>query len=148
MERSNHWNAEFYLIHSNSWNKWIFEINNHSNHSNRQVLLSFIFFAIMCLDRTTNSSHGTLHTMESSIRLEWVESAIAFISLPRVRKSLSKWLNSVDKWLTVVLLLSTLRITTATAKLSVDYGHGSQLVTISLIAAKGVHPWESPQRKL
>ena len=37
---------------------------------------------------------------------------------------------------------------TATANLSVDQGHGSQLVTISLIAVEDVHPGESPQRKL
>ena len=36
MEHSNYWNAE--LIHSNSWNEWIFEINNHSNCSNGQAL--------------------------------------------------------------------------------------------------------------
>ena len=48
--RSNLWNVVIigmpnfnYLICSNSWNKWIFEINNHSNRSNGQVLLSFIF---------------------------------------------------------------------------------------------------------
>ena len=34
------------------------------------------------------------------------------------------------------------------ANLLVDQGHGSQLATISLIAVKDVHPWESPQRKL
>ena len=36
---------------------------------------------------------------------------------------------------------------TATANLSVDQGHGSQLAAISSIAVKDVHPWESPQRK-
>ena len=34
------------------------------------------------------------------------------------------------------------------ANLLVDRGHGSQLVTISSIAAKDDHPWESPQCKL
>ena len=37
---------------------------------------------------------------------------------------------------------------TATVNLLVDQGHGSQLVTNSSIAAKDVHPWESPQHKL
>ena len=32
--------------------------------------------------------------------------------------------------------------------LSVDQGHSSQMATISSIAAKDVHPWESPQCKL
>ena len=32
-----------YLIGSNSWNERIFEIDNHSNRSNGQVLLSLIF---------------------------------------------------------------------------------------------------------
>ena len=36
----------------------------------------------------------------------------------------------------------------ATANLSVDQGHGSQLAMISSIAVKDVHPWDSPQRKL
>ena len=45
-------------------------------------------------------------------------------------------------------LLLTLRITKATVNLLVDQGHGSQLAMISSIAAKDVHPWESPQRKL
>ena len=40
-----------------------------------------------------------------------------------------------------------LRITMATVNLSVDQGHSSQLATISSIAAKDVHPLESPQRK-
>ena len=35
--------------------------------------------------------------------------------------------------------LSTLHIATAMANLLVDQGHGSQLATISLIAAKDVH---------
>ena len=45
-------------------------------------------------------------------------------------------------------MLSTLSITTATANLSVDQGHGSQLAAISSIVVKDVHPWESPERKL
>ena len=36
----------------------------------------------------------------------------------------------------------------ATANLSVNQGHGSQLATISSIKVKDVHPGESPQRKL
>ena len=48
----------------------------------------------------------------------------------------------------MVLLLSMLRVTMATANLLVDQGHGSQLATISSIAAEDVHPWESPQHKL
>ena len=43
------------------------------------------------------------------------------------------------------IVVATLRKTMTTANLSVDQGHGSQLVTISSIAAKDVHPWESPQ---
>ena len=35
----------------------------------------------------------------------------------------------------------------ATANLSVDQSHGSQLTMISSIAVKDVHLWESPQRK-
>ena len=77
--RSNLWNVLIietpnfnYVIRSNSWNGWIFEINNHSNRSNGQVLLSFIFSCYKI------SSHGMLRTMESSICLEWVESAVAF----------------------------------------------------------------------
>ena len=62
---------------------------------------------------------------------------------PWVRKCQNKRLNSLDRWPTVVLLLSMLCITMATANLSVD-NHGSQLATISSIAAKDDHPWESP----
>ena len=76
-----------------------------------------------------------------SVWNEWrVPSPSTFIFPPRVRKCHSKRLNSVDKWPTEVLLISMLRITTSTAKLLVYQGHGSQLATISLIAAKDVHP--------
>ena len=37
---------------------------------------------------------------------------------------------------------------TVTANLLVNLAHGSQLATISSIAMKDIHPWESPQRKL
>ena len=59
-------------------------------------------------------------------------------------------LNSLDRGPTVVLLLPTINTVynMAMADLSVNQGHGSQLVTISLIAVKDVHPWESLQRKL
>ena len=109
-----------------------------------------LFLLLQCLSLVLpNSSHGALRSIESSIRLEWVESTIAFRihSPPWVRKCLIKWLNSLDRWPTVVLLLSMLRITMATVNLSVDQGHSSQLATISSIAAKDVHPLESPQRK-
>ena len=98
-----------YLIRSNSWNEWIFEINNHSNLLNGQVLLKFIFSCY-------NVSHSYYQLLpmeryvaatESSIRLKRVDSGIAFhIHFSSV--SQSKRLNSLDRWPTVVLLLSML----------------------------------------
>ena len=45
-----------HLIRSNSWNEWIFGINNHFNRSNGQVLLYSALFspATMSLTHTTN----------------------------------------------------------------------------------------------
>ena len=122
-----------YLIRFNSWNKWIFEINNHSNRSNRQVLLSFIFSCY-----SVSRSYYQLLPMEryvaGNLQSAWNEWRTplpsAFISPPWVRKCQSKRVNSLDRWPTVVLLLSTLRTTTETVNLSVDQGHDSQLVTI------------------
>ena len=92
--------------------------------------------------------HYVAGNLQSALN-EWQAlSPSAFISPPRVRKCQSKRLNSLDRWPTVILLLSMLHITTAMVNLSVDQGHSSQLATISLIAAMNVHPWESPQRKL
>ena len=48
----------------------------------------------------------------------------------------------------MVLLLSTLHTTMDTVNVSVHQGHSSQLATISSIAAKDLHPWESQQHKL
>ena len=145
MERSNYWNAEFLLF--NSRNEWIFEIYNHFNRSNGQLLLSFIFSCHNVSLVLPTSSHGALCSRESSIHLEWVESAVTFrIHFSSV--SQSKRLNSLDGWPTVVLLLSMLHITMATVNLSVDQGHDSQMAVISSIAAKDIQPWEFPQRKL
>ena len=135
-----------YLICSNSWNEWIFEINNHSNRSNEQVLLSFIF-SCYNVSRLYYQLLPVEHYIAGNLQSAWNEwTALlpsAFISPPWVRKCQSKRLNSLDRWpKTVVLLLLTLRITTSTAILSVNQGHDLQLATIT---AEDVHPWESPQ---
>ena len=96
-----------YLIRSNSWNEWSFEIYNRSNG---QVLLSFIFSCYNILLILPTSSHGALHSMESSVCLEWVESVVAFC-IHSSSVSQSKQLSSLDRWPTVKLLLSTLHIT-------------------------------------
>ena len=115
--------------------------NNHSNRSNRQALLSFIF----CYD-SLHSYYQLLpieHYVAGNLQSAWNEwrapSLSTFISPPWVRKCQSKQLNSLDKWPTVVLLF---------INAAYNNDHGSQLVMISSIAAKDVHPWESPQRKL
>ena len=139
-----------HLVHSNSWNEWIFEINNHSSCSNEQVLLSFIFsyYNVSRSCYQLLSFKGALRSRESSICLEWVESGCHLPHSFLLRESESEQLNSLDRWPTVVLLLSMLHITTATANLPVNQGHGSQLVTISLIAVKDIHLCKSPQHKL
>ena len=130
-----------YLICSNSWNEWIFETNNRSNRSNRQVLLSFIFscYNVSCSYYQLLPVESYLAGNLQSAWNEWrVPSSSAFISPPWVRKCQSKRLNSLDRWLTVVLLLSMLRIT-AMANLSFNQGHGSHLVTISLTISCQMH---------
>ena len=94
----------YYLICSNSRNKWIFEISNHSNHSNGQVLLSFFFSCYNVSLVLPISSHGASHSRESSFRLEWVYCAVTFQSLhiqispPWGRKCQNKRLNYLDNW--------------------------------------------------
>ena len=72
----------------------------------------------------------------------------AFISPPWVRKCQSKRAEffSYGQWW--YCCYQHLRITMTMANLLVNQGHGSQVATISSIAAKDVHPWESPQCKL
>ena len=55
-----------YLICSNSWNEWIFGKTDHSNRSNGQFLLSFIFSS-----KSFSLVLPTPYTRESSIRLDW-----------------------------------------------------------------------------
>ena len=140
MKHSIYWKAKFnYLFHSKSWNEWYFEITNHSNRSNGQVLLSFNF---SCYNVSRSYYQLLLmeHYVAGNLQSTWNEwralSSSTFISLPWVRKCQIKLLNSLDRWPTVVLILSMLCITMATVNLLVDQGHSLQLGTISLIAMK------------
>ena len=49
----------YYFIPSNSWNKWVFEMNNHFNWLNWQILISFIFshYNVSCLCFFTEYKH-------------------------------------------------------------------------------------------
>ena len=99
------------FIPSNSWNKWVFEMNNHFNWPNWQILLSFLSHTIMFLVCATNF----LLSKKSSTRLEWGESVIAFQS-PCIQALLcesNKQLNFLRRWPVIVLLLSMLCITKA-----------------------------------
>ena len=90
--------------------------------------------------KLSKTSHGVLRSRVSSFRLEWVRalSPSAFISSGS-QKMPEKVAESLDRWPTAVLLLSTLRIT-------VDQGHGSgHSWQRSLQLQWDVHP---PQRKL
>ena len=117
-----------------------------SNQLNRQVPLSFIFFCcnVSCSwYQLCNSSieRYVAGNLQSSLKEGRV--AVVFQS-PRIQSLLCEWAST---WLTVVLLLWTLCITTDTVHLSVKQGHGSQLPMISSMSVKDgkwKHPWESP----
>ena len=88
-----------------------FEINNHSDRLNGQVLLSFI---LSCYNVPHSYCQTSSRYVAGNLQTAWnewrVSSPSAFISPPRVRKCQIKQLNSPYRWPTV-LLLSTLRIT-------------------------------------
>ena len=115
---------------------------------------SFIHYyfspAIMSLARTANFFpwNVTYHGIFNPPGMSGECCCLLYLFLLVSHRCRSNWLNSVDRRPTVVLLLLTLCTTRATANLSVDQGHDSQLATISSIAAKDVHPWGSPQCKL
>ena len=137
--------ATFWLLEC-----WIFEINNHSNCSNGQDF-SPIFSCYNVFHLYYKFLLPMEHYTAGNIQSAWNEwrmlSPSTFISPPWVRKCQSKWLNCLDRWPTVVLLLSTLRIRTTMVNLLVDQSHGSQLVTI-FNCSEGCSPLEFPQCKL
>ena len=94
-----------------------FEIKNHSNHPNRQVLLSLFSSAIMSLVRTT-------------IFFQCYYVAGNFQSALNEGRVLSPSSHMANSGIVVM------HITTTMAKLSVDQGHGSQLATVSSIVLK------------
>ena len=82
-----------YSIRSNLWKEQIIEINNHSNCSNWQVQLSYIFcyndsssyYQLLPIERYVagnrlmdNTVHVLYYPWSASIHLEWVESAVTF----------------------------------------------------------------------
>ena len=116
-----------------------FWVNNHSNCSNRQVLLSFIFFCY-----NVSCSYYQLLPMEhyiaGNLQSAWNEWSRLRHSFPLwVRKCQNKRLNSLDKMASsgIVVINAAYNVH---GEFSVDQGHGSQLVTIYLIAVQDVHP--------
>ena len=99
-----------YLIRSYSWNKWIFEI--------KTIIVSLSYYQLLPMERYVA---GNLKSALNERRTPSPSSHFAFISPLWVRKRESKRLNCLDRWPTVVLLLSTM----ATMNLSVNQGHGS-----------------------
>ena len=89
-----------HLFRSNSRNKWIFEINNHFNRSNEQVLVSFIFtcYNVSCLYcQLLPMEHYIAGNLQSAWN-EWrAPSPSTLIHPPWVRKCQSKQLNSLDR---------------------------------------------------
>ena len=100
-----------YLICSKSWNEWVFEKTDHSNHSNEQFLLGFIFFCTLsrsCYQLLTPWNIQSALTEGDRRRLPVA---------PFQNKQLTVALG-IAKWQTVVLLLSMLHTTLGMANMS------------------------------
>ena len=109
---------------NSAWSELRMLLRGRFNRPNGQVLLSLISPAVTSLTCATNFFPWSA-TLQGISNLPWMRGEHRHfpvishsISPPWLRKCQSKWLNSLGKWPTVVLLLSTLRITTATVNLS------------------------------